>query len=166
MDITNYKEIYGADSVLYGPYTRKSNRRKIVVIKSSNGNLRTLLLARLIIEISIGRKLIGDETVDHIDNNPLNDSLENLQVLTKSENSRKSAPPKPFENYLYNQIHAEKRSFNSSGCQNGMAKFTVEEIVEMRSAERYYGMVSDLMRKYNCSRKTIQNILNNKSYLK
>jgi hypothetical protein len=36
------------------------------------------------------RNLTDDECVDHIDNDPLNDSIENYQILSVAENARKS----------------------------------------------------------------------------
>lgn len=40
---------------------------------------------RYIMEKAIGRKLSKDEIVHHIDKNPLNNKLENLQIVTKEE---------------------------------------------------------------------------------
>lgn len=43
---------------------------------------------RLLGEIKIGRELRDDEVVHHIDGNPLNNSLDNLEVMTRSEHMR------------------------------------------------------------------------------
>jgi hypothetical protein len=42
--------------------------------------------ARYLLGVSLGRFLTEEETVDHIDNNKTNDSLDNLQILSKAEN--------------------------------------------------------------------------------
>jgi hypothetical protein len=47
--------------------------------------------ARYILSTSLKRLLRKDEHVDHIDNDPINDRLENLQVLTSAENLAKQA---------------------------------------------------------------------------
>jgi hypothetical protein len=41
--------------------------------------------------IKEGRILSKDEEVDHIDNDSLNDSIDNLQILTKKENKDKQS---------------------------------------------------------------------------
>jgi hypothetical protein len=38
-------------------------------------------------EVHLGRKLAEDATVDHIDKNPLNNSIDNLQVLSRSNHA-------------------------------------------------------------------------------
>lgn len=48
--------------------------------------------ARYLMCMHEGRWLGPDEHVDHIDDNKLNDVIENLQILTKSENSKKNSP--------------------------------------------------------------------------
>lgn len=80
--------IYGPKAKLRGPYIWKKNNRKIYDVYDG-ARWKTCQAARLILEIKIGRKLTEEETVDHIDGDPINDSPENLQVLTRAENSSK-----------------------------------------------------------------------------
>ena len=47
--------------------------------------------ARVLLELKLGRILTDSETVDHIDMDFTNDSVENLQVLTRELNASKSA---------------------------------------------------------------------------
>ncbi len=52
---------------------------------------KLLSYPKAIKEVEIKRKLVGDETVDHIDSNFENDTIDNLQILSRSENARKDA---------------------------------------------------------------------------
>ncbi len=76
--------------ILYGPYKRKQDNRRIVILKS--GELRiTKLYAKVKLEIKLGRILGYNETVDHIDDDVTNDRFSNLQLLTRKLNASKSA---------------------------------------------------------------------------
>ncbi len=77
---------------VWGPYIRNSDGRAIVMVEQ-DGCKRVKLYARYELEERLGRYLASGETVDHIDGNPLNDSLSNLQVLSLAANVRKSAVP-------------------------------------------------------------------------
>lgn len=64
----------------------------------ADGSKSTTQYARYLIEQHLGRLLVGDETVDHINGDRTDDRLENLQVLSLSENAAKSAvDPEWFE---------------------------------------------------------------------
>ncbi len=73
---------------VYGPYTRKSDSRKIVVIVDGS-NRTTQTYAKYLLEAKLGRKLQLHEDADHIDNNPANDSVDNLQALDHLANMLK-----------------------------------------------------------------------------
>lgn len=96
---------------VYGPYSRKEDNRKVVVLRLSDGKLTTKSYARFLYEQEHG--LIGDKdlTVDHIDENEENDILDNFQLLTRKENIKKSA--KKSEIYF---------GFCPM-CSNGFSKF-------------------------------------------
>jgi len=55
--------------------------------------------ARHLMELHLGRTLGLNETVDHINGDPLDDRIDNLQVMTLQDNIRKSA--KPAEIYSF-----------------------------------------------------------------
>lgn len=81
---------------IYGPYTRKDGRKHIILRAkgSGKGGLGTNITysyPKWLLEQKIGRKLSSKETCDHIDNNFTNDSLDNLQVLTRGENNLKAS---------------------------------------------------------------------------
>lgn len=57
---------------------------------SDTGRYRDVALSRLIYLEFMGDIPKG-YVVDHIDNDPMNNSIENLQILTRSENTKKNA---------------------------------------------------------------------------
>lgn len=80
---------------IYGPYLRKDNRLHLV-IKKDDGKLTSISYPKWIMENHLGRKLTQNETVDHIDNNPLNNDISNLQILSREDNARKAIIPAEY----------------------------------------------------------------------
>jgi hypothetical protein len=74
---------------VYGPYRTTQGRSIINIV--DGGKRRTISHARYIMQQHLGRELTRQETVDHINGDPLDDSLENLQILSLADNVRKSA---------------------------------------------------------------------------
>lgn len=70
-------------------YNCKDGRRRIDVI--AEDWRKTFQVAKLVLEVKLGRKLIGNETVDHIDGDKTNDNPDNLQVLSLAINAADSA---------------------------------------------------------------------------
>lgn len=85
-------KLYPGTKAIHGPY-RKKNGRLIVGLYSTSARLRTVSYPKLLLELSIGRRLVGDETCDHIDDNFHNDNISNLQVLSRAANLAKHIPP-------------------------------------------------------------------------
>jgi len=76
---------------ILGPYDHSDGTgRQIVLIYFPDGSRETTTYARYLVECEIDRKLTWYEDVDHIDDDCTNDSLDNLQILTKLENLMKS----------------------------------------------------------------------------
>lgn len=75
---------------IYGPYLRKDKR--LVIVINHGDRMQTLSYPKYLMEQHLGRKLLPHETVDHIDNNPLNNDLSNLQILSRADNVKKSHP--------------------------------------------------------------------------
>ncbi len=63
--------------------------RRTVVLYNSGKDRSSVSYARYLMSVKLGRYLSRQEHVDHIDNDKTNDVLENLQILTPKENSRK-----------------------------------------------------------------------------
>jgi hypothetical protein len=77
---------------VYGPYVRKDGRKHVVIYDFKKGIRRTVSYPKYLMEKFLGRKLKGDETVDHINNDFTDDRIENLQILSRADNIRKSTP--------------------------------------------------------------------------
>lgn len=56
--------------------------------KNAKGEDKLISYPKLIMEGYLGRKLLDDEVVHHINGNPLDNDISNLQVLTKSEHAK------------------------------------------------------------------------------
>ncbi len=72
-----------------GPYTH-DNGRKFVILTSGKHFRKTTSYARYLMEENLGRLLTDKEEVDHINGDFTDDRLENLQIISKADNIRKS----------------------------------------------------------------------------
>ena len=77
---------------VYGPYKRKDGRSHVVLYDGKTR--RTQSYPRFLMEQHLGRKLEEWEQVDHINDDFTDNRIENFQLLTLVENTRKSARPK------------------------------------------------------------------------
>ncbi len=84
---------------IYGPYKRKDGRKHVIIYNFEKGIRKTVSYPKYIMEKYLGRKLKKWETVDHIDGDFSNDDLENLQILSRAENIRKSCYKK--QKYIF-----------------------------------------------------------------
>lgn len=73
---------------IYGPYLHSKEKRRIVAIVGPVDRT-SMSYARYLMCMHLGRRLEDWEEVDHIDNDKLNDTIENLQILTKRQNKDK-----------------------------------------------------------------------------
>lgn len=77
---TNYKK--------YGPYkSKKDNRLRLVLIHKTTKKKTTVSYPKYLIEIKLNRYLAENETIHHIDGNPLNNDLSNLKIIDRTEHS-------------------------------------------------------------------------------
>ena len=79
--------------IIYGPYEREDGRKHIILYDNITKRKTTMSYSKYLLQQKLDRALIGDETTDHIDEDFTNDNQENLQVLSRSDNSRKSRKP-------------------------------------------------------------------------
>ena len=87
-------------------------------MKYVDGGKKTMSNARYLMEKHLGRELLRAETVDHIDEDPLNDDLSNLQILSLADNIRRS------------HRKTEWYEFNCPCC----GVFAVKKMKEVRSS--------------------------------
>lgn len=78
-----------SDYVLYVRWHRKLERFMADLVSPSHRT--TMSYARYLMSVKLGRRLNKSEEVDHIDENKRNDVIENLQLLSPSENKAKYA---------------------------------------------------------------------------
>lgn len=86
VDTQDFMKIY-QNGKIYGPYLNsRDNRLRIIYIE--NNIKRTISYPKYLMEINLNRYLTEEETVHHIDGNPLNNDLSNLMLLNKSKHSK------------------------------------------------------------------------------
>jgi len=62
----------------------------MIFLVGQEGQKRTTVsYARYLMSVELGRCLLSEEHVDHIDDDRLNDTIDNLQILSPAENTRK-----------------------------------------------------------------------------
>ena len=86
--LKDFKKLYDKQYRVYGPYRRKQDKRKIVIVYAGVTRIGKQY-AKVKLEIKLGRILSKAEEVDHIDGNFRNDKFSNLQLLDKITNAKK-----------------------------------------------------------------------------
>lgn len=71
----------------YGPYKSKKDNRLRCIIIDDNGKRKTISYPKYLMEVYLDRYLDVDETIDHIDGNPLNNNIDNLRILNRKEHA-------------------------------------------------------------------------------
>ena len=74
----------------YGPYSHNAGYPMMIRVYK-NGKKETILKHRVVMEEHLGRKLGSDEIVHHKNENKLDYSLENLELVTREEHGKHHA---------------------------------------------------------------------------
>ena len=77
------------DYKVYGPYKRKDGRQH-VILKKDKIKI-TVSYPKYLMELHIGRKLLENETIDHIDRDVNNNNFNNLRIIDKVKHEREDA---------------------------------------------------------------------------
>lgn len=85
---------------LYVVLHKKERRRMACLVVPGGKERTTISYARYLMAVSLGRMLTSDETVDHVNGDALDDRVENLQILSLTDNVRKSARRKTYIEFL------------------------------------------------------------------
>ena len=105
-----------------------------------------MLEHRLVMERHIGRKLTSTECVHHKDENKTNNSIDNLEILSRSEHKK---------------LHV------SNGFDLPQTKLSMDKILEIRDKYNSGGITQkQLGYEYGCRQDHISRIINNKSRTK
>ncbi len=93
----------------YVIFHNREGRRYVVLVREDQTKTCTAY-ARYLMAVKIGRRLLNTEQVDHIDEDKSNDSIENLQILSKRDNISKN------KKRLHPPTHGGSRMYKE-GCR-------------------------------------------------
>jgi DNA-binding CsgD family transcriptional regulator len=163
------KKIYDSKTIkIYGPYLN-DEKRKILHI-NMDGKNRCRLLAAWLVEIKYNRKMTKNETVDHIDENKMNDSVNNLQILLKRNNNIKAFKNGRYDLgleklKLYAQKHSDLISLRIKGEKNPLSKVSNEKVKNYRELFIENKItVKQIMEIEHLNRRTVENFIKGRSY--
>lgn len=124
----------------------RAGRGYPVVALCKDGNRKVCYVHRLVAGAFLNN-INNYPTVNHIDGNKNNNYIENLEYVS----------------YSYNNQHAYDLGLHASGEKHYKAKLSDAQVIKIRE-ESKYTTHEKLSKKYNVSRTTITNIINNKVY--
>lgn len=142
-------KIYSTSNAGRGKYHKELSQRLdsdgyLCVTVGSNSQ-RTRMRVHRIIALAFIENPDNLPEVDHIDNNKINNSVENLRWVTSFTNKSKI----PFE----------ARSISHKHSANGRARLTEEEVIKIRKMYNDGYKKSELANMYNVGWSTIGNII-------
>lgn len=122
--------------VCYKNFHKKMGRWQVCLVDTKDtSKRRTLLYSKYLMSIEVGRILTREEEVDHIDGDKSNDSIGNLEIVTRLGNEKRYLRNKPsresvnlkcpncgvifeidFRNSYLADYNNKKRNFCSRHC--------------------------------------------------
>jgi hypothetical protein len=155
---------------VFGPYKRKDFRKVIILQHIETKKLKTISYPKYIMKCHLKRYLSDDETIDHIDNNCANNNLENLQILSRVENAKKSFIDVPYEHRKiieYDKDKSLKHSFSVQCELNPISKFTNNQVKQLREMHKQQLItISEISDVYDVTYKTARDLIIRKTYSK
>jgi hypothetical protein len=98
---------------VYGPYSRKRDKRQHVVLVYPDLSKQTVSYPKFLMEQHLGRYLLPNETVDHINRDCTDNRIENLQILDRKHHASLDAK----------RVDKSTQEFTCPVCKD---KFTLE----------------------------------------
>lgn len=162
--LENLRKIYGPD-LRFTSISRIKGRRTL--LGYFNGTTKLSLYSRWLMEGELGIQLEKDQTVDHIDGDPTNDSLSNLAVLSREDNARKGPSSLVKEKMrMKNKERSQDPTYREYmrnrpyEVYQSCSKVTVPEVTLIRDKfKNGVTGIEGLMSEYRLSRRTVDNIL-------
>jgi hypothetical protein len=139
-----------------------TNSRLILSYVTTDGVWTTISYPKALMEVHLGRVLnYPDETVDHINNDPMDNRIENLQILSCSENAKKQHRDglafKPPKDVPISHI-------DTNGSKNGMSKISEEDVLRYRREYTSGRSKKSIVDECGLSIRTVENFLFGRTY--
>lgn len=136
--------------------TMKDGRKAITMYKwlgDGKKKMERMLYSRYLMSVKLGRRLLPSETVDHIDDDKANDSIDNLQILSLGENQKKY-----FAKVKRERVHGTDSMYRSGGCRcedcTAAHKAAVKEF-NRQYRIKHADQIAAYKKQWNASRKQI-----------
>ncbi len=162
-DLEKYIAIYPGVKSLIGIYVQSKldKPRIILIVRLTSGKTQTRSYPRAIMELYLGRILnYPEETVDHIDSNPMNNRIENLQILSRSENIKKQHR----EGLAFKPPKGVALNIDTNGSKNGMSKISEEDVLRYRREYTSGRSKKAIVDECGLSIRTVENFLFGRSF--
>jgi HNH endonuclease len=75
------------DFTAYLNFHKRMGRWQVCLV--GGGRRKTILYSKYLMGVSIGRELTKDQEVDHVDGDKTNDSIDNLEIVSREENTKR-----------------------------------------------------------------------------
>jgi hypothetical protein len=128
--------------VAYKNFHKKEGRWQVCLVPMDGStSRRTITYAKYLMCIHLNRIIAPEEQVDHINNDKADDRIENLQILSKKDNSAKSHPKKFVELLCLNC----RKYFNRANRNRPEMKGISHAFCSRRCKGLYEGFTTDTM---------------------